>query len=170
GNMQTVELIVLRDKDKIQRLSDLTVDWFQMWGKAAEEEMKRQEEAGGDVDLALYRTARYGTNLSLARSIGRDPIFHKAPAVMIFHSVKRQGSNKDDCMIAATTMSLTARTMGIESTYIGLFESAARDNQEVFEELELPSTHGIYSVMIMGYPRLKYLRTVDRKPIRTQWL
>jgi hypothetical protein len=37
------------------------------------------------------------------------------------------------------------------------------------KELGLPPRHQVYSVLIMGYPKLKFLRTVDRKPMKTRW-
>ena len=66
-------------------------------------------------------------------------------------------------------MGLTARTMGLEATYIGLFEMAAKMYQPLADELRLPSGHEVYSVLILGYPNLKFYRTVDRKSIKTRW-
>ncbi|MCP4673657.1 MAG: hypothetical protein GY857_20410 [Desulfobacula sp.] len=60
-------------------------------------------------------------------------------------------------------------TMGLESTYIGLFEKAAQDGNKINKELELPFDHQIYSVLILGYPAFKYLRTIDRTPIKIRW-
>ncbi len=37
------------------------------------------------------------------------------------------------------------------------------------EELRPPPRHKVYSVLILGYPKLKYLRAVDRKPIEVTW-
>jgi hypothetical protein len=53
--------------------------------------------------------------------------------------------------------------------YIGLFVGASKDNPEILGELQLPPDNEIYSVLIMGYPRLKFHYTVDRKPIKTRW-
>ena len=72
-------------------------------------------------------------------------------------------------LIASTTMNLTARTMGLEATYIGLFEFASKSYEPLIEELGLPPGHEVFSVLIMGYPILRFLRTVDRKPIKIKW-
>ncbi|MBW2623051.1 MAG: hypothetical protein JRD68_09120 [Deltaproteobacteria bacterium] len=60
--------------------------------------------------------------------------------------------------------------MGLESCYIGLFEPAANAYPLLIEELALPANHQVLSVLILGYPRMKYLRTVDRKPIPVRWM
>ncbi|GAB4340048.1 MAG: nitroreductase family protein [Candidatus Abyssubacteria bacterium] len=169
GNVQTVEIIVVEDPERRQRLSDLTSDFFIEMGGAAE---KSLEEAKGDAvadSETLQILAHYKSRLSLARAAGYDAIFYKAPAVVIFHSLTSTRTPKDNCVIASTTMGLTARTMGLEATYIGLFEMASKMYQPLVEELRLPPHHEVYSCLIMGYPKLKFLKTVDRKPIKTRW-
>ena len=124
---------------------------------------------GREVPEDVQRTLFYGDRLSLARKVGIDPIFYNAPAVMIFHSPGRTSAPKDNCVIASTTMGLLGRTMGLEYTYIGLFEAATRGHEPLQEELSLPEGHMVFSVIIMGYPKLKFLKTVDRKPVRVRW-
>ena len=87
---------------------------------------------------------------------------------MIFHSKDEGFSKKDDCVIASTTMGLLARTMGLEYTYIGILQGAADNYPPVMEELNLPAGNKVYSVIIIGYPELEFLRTVDRKPVSVQ--
>jgi nitroreductase len=66
-------------------------------------------------------------------------------------------------------MGLLARTMGLETTYIALFEDASKAYPPIREELKLPEGNQIFSVLVIGYPEFKYYRTVDRRPIRTRW-
>jgi len=169
ANAQEVEIIVLENRDKIKRLSNHTIDFFISAGETARQTIEQLVAEGKAVPEVLGRTCQYGERFVLAREAGKDPIFHEAPVVMIFHAPQDRGAPKDDCVIASTTLSLLARTMGIESTYIGLLVWAARENREIHAELALPQGNEIFSVLIMGYPRLKYRYAVDRKPIRTRW-
>ena len=108
--------------------------------------------------------------LMQARDAGFDPIFYEAPAVAIFHSPMRPTvTPKDNCIIAATTMGLLARTMGLETTYIALFENAFRMYKPVRDALGLPEGHEVLAVLVIGYPKIKFLRAVDRKQIKTRW-
>jgi hypothetical protein len=66
-------------------------------------------------------------------------------------------------------MGLLARTMGLETTYIALFENAAKASPPIMNELKLPKGNQVFSVLVIGYSKFKYYRTVDRKPIRTRW-
>lgn len=172
SNVQNVEIIVIQDPVKRQKLSDLTVDFFDDIGGQVEKELEKLKAEGKKVPAELQNlqgTLQYRDRLLLARRVGYDAIFYQAPAVIIFHSPARTSMPRSNCVIASTTMALTARTMGLETTYIGLFEAASRSHQPLIAELGLPPGHEVFSVLIIGYPKLKFLKTVDRKPIRTRW-
>lgn len=169
GNAQSVEIIVLENREMIRKISDYTVDFFIDAGSRVTQLIEQLAAAGTEAPENLIRTRKYGERFTLARKAGQDPIFHEAPVVLIFHAPQDRGAPRDDCVIASTTLSLLARTMGIESTYIGLLVGAAQTKREIHSELRLPSGNEIYSALIMGYPRLKYLHAIDRKQIQTRW-
>ena len=110
-----------------------------------------------------------GDLFDLARKAGMDPILYRAPAVMFFHSASVTSTPKDNCVIASTTVALTARTMGLEACYIGLIEFAANNYAPLKDELGLPPDNQVFSVLVMGYPELEFLKAVDRKPIGVRW-
>ena len=41
--------------------------------------------------------------------------------------------------------------------------------QPIVEQLNLPRDHKVYSVLALGRPKFKFLRTVDRQPMRVRW-
>jgi len=170
SNVQGVEIIVLEDDDRKKRLSDLTIDFFAEVGRKAAEKLQTMP-AGRQTParLQLEKMARYRDNMLRSKSVGYDPIFHHAPVVLMFHSLLETSTPKDNCVIASTTVGLFARTLGLESTYIGLLEIAARSYSPLAEAIGLPEGHEIQSVLIAGYPRLKYLRLVDRNPVKVRW-
>jgi nitroreductase len=160
------------NRERIRRLSELTVDYFDRVGAAYAEQLERIHKGDEEIpqNLSLMeKFVRYRERMLLARGKGLDAIFYNAPAVIIFHSTIYGTTAKDNCVIASTTMGLLARTMGLETTYIGLLEIAARSYQPLIEELSLPKGNRVFSVLIAGYPKLRYLRTVDRRPIKTRW-
>lgn len=172
SNRQTVEITVIRDKDRKKRLSDLTVDFFKETIEELEKEYDRLKSEGREIPADLqeqFDTFSSRKRLVRARDLGIDPIFHSAPAVMLFHSQRQPSTPKDDCVIAAQTVVLAAMTMGLETCYIGLFEKAVPAYAPLRQELNLPRGNWLYSVLILGYPKFKFLRTVDRKPINVRW-
>lgn len=172
SNVQTVEIIVVQNPERIKKLSDLTIDFFDHAGAKAGQKIEKLKAEGKDTPekiQAMESTMKYRDRLVLARKTGFDPIFYKVPALIIFHSPVQTSTPKDNCVIASTTMGLLARTMGLETTYIGLFEAASKTHQPLIDQLELPAGNQVFSALLIGYPKLKFLRTVDRKPIMTRW-
>ena len=171
SNVQNVELLIIQDRDKIKKLSDLTMASFQKAFGIIERRVMALRAEGKEIpgDLQYsHDTLMARDQMQEAREAGLDTVFHNAPAVLIFHSPAATSAPKDNGVIASTTVTLTAMTMGLESTYIGVFE-AASTYRPIKEELGLPAGHKIFSVLIMGYPKFKYLRSVDRKPIKVRW-
>ena len=171
SNVQNVEILVLQDRKKIQRLSELTMESFQKAREVLEQRVAALKDAGkeipGSMQYSLQVLQTRDQRMVSRRVIG-DTVFHNAPVVLIFHSPESTSAPKDNGVIASTTAALTARTMGLESCYIGIFEAAAT-YRPIVAELNLPPGHKIFSVLIMGYPVLTYHRTVDRKPIKVRW-
>lgn len=170
SNVQNLEMLMVTNKERIAELSSLAVDYFV---DSVNKTKKGMDEAKANNDEAKYQllnnTFQYQNRLVELRKTGYDSIFHRAPVVVIFHSIRDTSAPKDNAVIAAATMSLTAMTMGLESTYIGLFESAAKVWEPLQKSLDLPVDHQVFSVLIMGYPKIKFLRGVDRLPMRVKW-
>ncbi len=173
SNRQTVEITIIQDRDKIQRLSDHTVDFFESRIDELEKEAREYEAAGRDLPQTTRSALSMADTLKMvvtARQFGMEVIFHRAPAVMLFHSPTDTSTPKDDCVIFSTTVTLAARTLSLETCYIGLFEFVANRYPPIVQELDLPPGHKVFSILVLGYPKLKFLRTVDRKPMKTRWL
>jgi nitroreductase len=172
SNVQNVEVIVYTDPAKISKLSDLAIDYFIWIGERVKKKIDRLE-AKGKQDTQDYkmtlRSLGLGERMSKEKKSGRDPIFYQAPVLMIFHSISPTSAPKDNCVLAAHTVTLTARTMGLESCFIGLLEVVAEYYPPLREELKLPPDHLVFDTMILGYPKLKFLKTVPRKPIKVRW-
>lgn len=171
-NVQNIEILVIRDAERIKKLSDLSVDYYEKVIADVEHSAATLRATGKKLpeDLAYaLETLAWRKDLLIARDAGFDPILHRAPAVMIFHSPQLTGTPRANCVIAAQTVVFTARTMGLETCHIALFERAANAHPPLIKELNLPSGHRVYSVLIMGYPRFKYPRAIPRKPITVRW-
>jgi nitroreductase/NAD-dependent dihydropyrimidine dehydrogenase PreA subunit len=173
SNRQQVEIRIMEDPDRIKRFSDLTVDYFASLIQNLDDQVDALKAGGKEIPKELEslhaNMVRYKP-LTLGREAGMDVVFRAAPCVMVFHSSPQRATTpKDDCVIAAQTVSMLAMTMKLETCYIGLFNAAANVHPPIMEELQLPDDNKVYSVLILGYPKFKYLRAVDRKPIRVTW-
>ncbi len=172
SNVEDTEIIVVENPERRKKLSDLTMDFFEDIGGRAQETIDAMKADGSfkpGSNYMLEKAAQYKDRLGMARAMNFDAIFYMAPATIIFHAPVQTSAPKDNGVIASTTMGLLGRTMGLEFTYIGLFELASKSYQPLIEELALPPGHEVTSCIIIGYPSMRYLKTVDRKQIKTSW-
>jgi len=173
SNKQLLEIMVIQDREKINRLSNLTVDFFEQkqdWITNEAEEYKKLEKETPQYLTSMLTMLESFKMIGMARKYGYETIFHSAPVVMIFHSPIETSCPKDDCVIASTTTTLAARTLGLETCYIGLFEFVVNIYPPIIDELNLPEGHKVLSVLILGYPELQFYRAVDRLPMKVQWV
>lgn len=172
SNRQNLGILVIEDRQRIQRLSDWTVDYFAQSLGQMERDLAEVNAGRKEIPEALqpmYGMADTLKRIIKAREVGMEVIFHKAPAVMIFHAPCSTSTPKDDCVIASTTVVHAAQSLGLGTCYIGLFEFAANTHPPIVQDLRLPAGHRAYGVLVLGQPRLRFLRTVDRKPMRVRW-
>jgi len=92
---------------------------------------------------------RYSENFIRARELGIDTIFYNAPHVMIIHS-----TNPNDNMnatIALTYGMLSAQSMGLGTSWIGLAHGVLSSSKEIRENIA--GIQGrVWGVIIIGYP------------------
>ncbi len=174
NNTQHVELLVIQDKKKIQRLADHTIDFFANHMDTVFDETEKSKFNGLDVSLTSKTILSMQKNLEdivLAKDCsGEDNIFYQAPVVIVFHAPADNGTPKDDCVIASTIMAMYARTLSLESCYIGHFELVANRYQSIIKELDLPLGNKVFSTLILGYPAFKFARSIARQPLKVGWV
>jgi nitroreductase/NAD-dependent dihydropyrimidine dehydrogenase PreA subunit len=172
SNVQNVEILVLRNREKIEKLIDLSIDYYRKLIPRVRRKVEKFRSEGKrippDLQWSLKRNKTY-SRLVKNRDSGGDPIFRGAHTILIFHSISHTSAPHENCVIAAHTVALTARTMGLETCYIGLFAGAHKNYPPVARKLNLARGHQVFSVLAIGYPKYRFLRTVERKPLKIQW-
>ncbi|MEW6187313.1 MAG: nitroreductase family protein [Thermodesulfobacteriota bacterium] len=173
SNMQSLQIEVVTRREKIKELSDRTVDYFMEAIEQVTKKIQKLGAQGKEIPPELMErkafVERY-SRLGLAKQMGVDPILHNAPLVMVFHSPPNPSTPKDDCVIAAQTVVLGAMTLGLGTCYIGLLTNAALNSPAVYQALGLPEGNTPYCVLVLGYPKLRFQKAVDRKPLQVQWV
>lgn len=95
-----------------------------------------------------------------------DRITRNAPVIVIFHAPINAASHTDNSFIYATYTMLTAHSLGLGATMIGLVPNAINKVKAVRDIYKIPEENEAISSIIVGYPRIKYKRTIKRN---TSW-
>ncbi|MFW9866441.1 MAG: nitroreductase family protein [Candidatus Thorarchaeota archaeon] len=144
-NIRTLKCTLLSGKEKIQQLSnDITEKIF-------------EDPNVSESNKWVMKTKS---------EMGIDPIFHKAPHVIILHSPELELVN---ATIAITYGMLAAESMGLGTCWIGWAQDPLNTFVNIRKDI-LGFTDYVSGVFTIGFPRVKYKRCPTRPKLNTNWL
>jgi nitroreductase/NAD-dependent dihydropyrimidine dehydrogenase PreA subunit len=152
GNRQSNRYIIINDK--IDEVRDLTIKTLYNFASDSNFDM------GGwsgyrNMWIKLYKDY-------MDKNI--DRLFFNACAVIVIVSDDPTGNAELNGGIAASRMELQANSLGLGVCYIGFFKRAAEFNPKLKEMIGIKGNEEFVLSFVLGYPDVKYLRTVNRKP------
>jgi nitroreductase/NAD-dependent dihydropyrimidine dehydrogenase PreA subunit len=153
GNAQNLHWTVIEGRDKLEALSQETINW-----------MKRVIEAQPDSPAADYfrpMVARWAT--------GYDGILRTAQTLIVASAPKKSANGLVDLSIALAYLELAALPLGVGTCWAGLLRGAMLATPELVESMGLPEGHTWFYPMMIGYPKFKYHRLPERKAPVIHW-
>ena len=93
-----------------------------------------------------------------------DRITRGAPAIFVFHALKGAEEHTNNSLIYATYAMLTAHSLGLGATMIGIVPAAINKVPEVRSIFEIPKENEAVISLIVGHPIYKYRRAIKRQP------
>lgn len=152
-NARPVGLLVFEDPQSVRHLAGLVIEWM---------EGVLKESPAWAAPLGFDRI------VELARK-GRDPILRNAPHLFVAHADEKARLAKEDCVLALAYAELAAPSLGLGATWAGFFMVASQIYPPLKEALKLPAGHGNFGALMIGYPKVKFLRLPKRQPPRVTW-
>lgn len=158
SNSQSVSFIVV--KDKLEELKELTFDILKdigvhMLENPTPETMKVKRYAKMWRDMGEeYKES----------SKENDKLFFNAPVVVVVTA-----NSAVDGALASSNMELMTNALGLGTFFSGFFVRAAKWNNDINDLLQVKEGKEIVTCMIIGYPDVKYKRTVPRKKADISW-
>ena len=136
--------------------------------------LQNEIEAVEDEVLTMYKTqSELSEPLALRMKISvssfqerlkRGYLFFKAPAVILVVS-----PSEINASLAAMSMELMAEALGLGAVYVGLFTRPANKNKKLRESLGIAEEENMVACLALGYPKVRFLRSVPRKKANVIW-
>lgn len=172
GNSQSLDWIAFDDREKIAELSDTVLSEFRRFANLVCNPILRPF-----VSLAIGRetTKRLrGAKASIERGLqrrdaGEDPIFYRAPVVLLGHSPASNAFGRDDAIYAAYNVMLAADHFGLGTCQIGFFQIAFEKSARVRRKVTLPEGRTSQVALAVGYPRHTFRRALPRRSPNLTW-
>jgi nitroreductase len=93
-----------------------------------------------------------------------DKLFFNAPALILAVS-----DSTVNASLASSNMELMTNALDLGTFFSGFFTMAAQGNDEIRDLLGLKGKEEIVTCMVVGYPNVKYVRTVPRRDANISW-
>jgi len=154
SNRQPVRWIVLHGKEKAERFTALTMNWFDT---AARHDPAMQGRHDVDDMMARYKG-------------GHDPILRGASNVVFALADKSAVWGQTDSAIAMTYFCLAAHAGNIGSCWCGLGVMALRECAPLREFLGLGQDDRVHAAAFFGWSDMEYHALPPRKPLRLTWI
>ncbi|MGL5312850.1 MAG: nitroreductase family protein [Peptostreptococcaceae bacterium] len=157
-NSQDVSYIVV--KDKKEELREMVLESLNTMGQNILNNLSPQTKP-------FERYARMWISMYDAyknKPDAEDRIFFNAPALILV--VSKTPINGG---LASTNMELMTNALGLGTFYSGFLVRASQGNDKMREFLGLKEGEQIITCMVIGYPNVKYKRTVPRKAAQITW-
>lgn len=102
---------------------------------------------------------------------GTDRLFYDPPAVVVVLANTKYNKLTPpiDGAIACANMEMVARSMGLGTCYIGFLLRAVLKDPSLKAFIGLKEHEELITAFSIGYPGVKYYRTVPRKKDKTEW-
>jgi nitroreductase/NAD-dependent dihydropyrimidine dehydrogenase PreA subunit len=153
GNSQGLSYIVISDRGDLKRISATTVDWM-------EGEVKR----GSPVAPYFEGIVRN------ARKTGKDVILRGAPHLIVAVCDTEFPRGAENAHFAFAYAELFAPTVGAGTCWAGLFQGCAFSGYgPLIEALKIPARKKVAGGLMVGFPRYRYYRLVNRNPLDVTW-
>jgi nitroreductase len=100
---------------------------------------------------------------------GKDPICNNAPHLIIAHAAENSPMAQVDCILALAYAEFIALPLGLGTTWAGYVMAATIFYPPLTEALNLPKGQKCFGVIMVGYPKLKFVRMPLRNPPAVAW-
>lgn len=97
--------------------------------------------------------------------IGEHFFFFKAPIVIVILA-----KDKTNGILAAQNMEFVAEANGLGVLYSGYFTMAANASHKIRKAIKLPKRKRAAMTLVLGYPGVKFLRSVQREKLDVRYM
>ena len=105
------------------------------------------------------------------KATGIDTILRSAPNLILATAPKNFKNGRENTISAFSYLELYATTIGLGSCWAGLFEMCVFSNYSPLLKLfNIPEDKVITGALMVGYPKYKYKKLVDRNPLDVEYI
>jgi nitroreductase/NAD-dependent dihydropyrimidine dehydrogenase PreA subunit len=147
SNSQGISYVIVENKKILEKAIKIIYDWM-------EKQLKNPSHWSFPRHVQTYKTT------------GMDTVLRNAPHLILATAPKGFKNGRENTISQLTYAELYATTIGLGSCWAGLFEMCAFSNYlPLISLFNIPEDRVITGAVMVGYPKYKYKKLVDRNPL-----
>ncbi|MBA4419465.1 MAG: nitroreductase, partial [Syntrophus sp. (in: bacteria)] len=170
-NAQSTEFVVVRNRETIKKISELTAHYFSKASKQLRNpliKMMLLVVARNEIEGALHLMGDFDRILNEFQQ-GKDTILHNAPSILFFHGDRGTNLSDVNASLALQNAQLVCHSLGLGCFYAGYVAAACKRDNRIPGLLSIPKNHQVYGALAIGHPRFMYPNWIERRPPRIEW-
>lgn len=157
-----VKILVINGRDKVQQFADDVVNSFKVFFKKVKilklfKPFMKKEIYKFFNEFVIPLTKETVKQ----RENGKDILLYNAPCVILFY--KRNLADKEDAIIAATTATIAAETLGLGTCIIGSVPPTMNKNKKLRAKYGIPKDEDVSTALILGFPKEQLKKGITRR-------
>ena len=171
-NSQAFDWIAFDDRARIGDLVAKTMGEMVRVVRTASHPLARpfiRVKLGRRMTKRLLESRAKAALLVAKHAQGEDPIFYKAPVVLIGHVPSGSAFGRDDAIYATYNAMLAAERHGLGTCQIGLFQIIVERSPALRRMIGLPKGRDPQVAVTLGYPKAEFRRMVPRRSPNLSW-
>lgn len=169
------EIVVVQDKQLIKESLPYMVNLYDKLIKGLKHPMakyiiRRQIGTKRMQTIQNHIVPMFNIKLPFMKNGTEDAITRNAQAMILFHANKQSDNYKTDIFIALAYALLKAHSLGIGATAIDLIPPAIEKTPYLKKLFQIPDENEVVASMILGYPKYKYKRAIQRQLKSITWI
>ena len=174
GNRQACEFTVVSGRKTLNEVCTLAIQQLLNEARLIREIFNRQERLKEPVPeeyISKQALPSVWERIGRAWEGGQDQLLYHAPSLILIHLNEGLATTGViDAGIASINMIHMAETLGLGACYIAFLVWAVQGSKALQSFLKIPVSNRLHIAFTVGYPKVKYLRLVDRRPAKIAWL
>lgn len=131
--------------------------------------INKEKEAVEKIAVSMFRKLKKIANLfsEMARNNVIDDhfFFFNAPIVIVILA-----KNKTNGLLAAQNMEFVAEAHGLGVLFSGFFTMCANHSIKLRKKLQIPKGKKVAMTLVLGYPKVKFMRSAQRKDLDVKYM
>jgi nitroreductase/NAD-dependent dihydropyrimidine dehydrogenase PreA subunit len=170
-NQENVHFTIVQDKNILKQISDESTKQVTNLIRVFEEPEGRKtlEKAFPPGLIKRIEEVIPSFKLDIKEIKKGREVWRRNAEIIVIHTPKDALTPIQNCTLAACQIMLAAETLGLGTCSLGYLTYFFNEFRPVGKIIKLPLKHSVGYTLAIGYPKARYFKIPEKKPLKAKW-